>query len=256
MKKTKKPLQRHRNFSVLSASGGLGAFGAFHNVCHYTCQSVVALAALLGVSLAGMPLGFLLDSRLVVLFSAIGLVSSAIGIYFMQLNRPARKWKSLISNRSFLLSLGFGAISAVSLVLGAVELVSGTTGNAELNVDSLTKTNDEGNIAVEVTYAGIREDELTFSVSMDSYDMSAPPLSVYNLKELAYFSSGQASVKPLQWNIETEGHMGHHIRGTLLFPGKKDGLPILAEDMTSFDLVFNDVGGVKQRTFSWNVVRS
>lgn len=63
-------------------SSGLGAFGAAHSVCHYTCQAIIALLAVAGISAAGMPLGFLLDPRLVVLFSAIGLVSAALGVAF------------------------------------------------------------------------------------------------------------------------------------------------------------------------------
>lgn len=49
-------------------SSGLGAFGAVHSVCHYTCQAIVALLALAGISVAGIPLGFLVDPRLVSCF--------------------------------------------------------------------------------------------------------------------------------------------------------------------------------------------
>ena len=62
------------------SSTGLGTFGAVHNVCHYTCQGIIALLAIFGISAVGMPLGFLLDPSLVVIFSSIGLASITLSI--------------------------------------------------------------------------------------------------------------------------------------------------------------------------------
>jgi len=62
---------RQKGSGVLGiASGGTGAFGALHNVCHYTCEVIVVGLALAGISLTGLPLAFLQDPKLIILFSA------------------------------------------------------------------------------------------------------------------------------------------------------------------------------------------
>src|SRR5438128_391503 len=97
-------------------SSSLGVFGAVHSVCHYTCQAIVAFLAIAGISVAAMPLGFLLDPRLVVLFSALGLVSVVLGVvlHFRLHKRFDRKVA--------IFSL-FAIVSAVSLAFGIHDLV-------------------------------------------------------------------------------------------------------------------------------------
>lgn len=230
------------------ASSGIGAVGA---ACHYSCQAIVALLALAGISLAGMPLAFLADPRLVVAFSAVGLASVAVGVLLH------RRMRSGFDRKIAVFAL-FGVVSAVSLGVGVRDLV-GTQNVAmaaevpALSVDERAKTSEAGDATIEISYEGLSNEELMFRVAMDVMRMDLPPLTAFDLKRLAVLMpGGGGAVKPSRWQIEDEGHMGHHVRGVLVFPVPNEAL--LDGRTKSFKVVLNDVAGAKERTFVWKIV--
>lgn len=232
-------------------SSGLGAFGAAHSVCHYTCQAVIALLAVAGISVAGMPLGFLLDPRLVVLFSAIGLVSAALGAAF--------QWRMHMRfDRRLAVFAAFAVVSAVSLTSGVRDLAAGegvparTAVAPQFTVDAAAKTDSQGDVTIEVTYRGMDADTLVFRVAMDSMKMDAPPLAEYDLARLARLAGiGAGEIRPSRWSIEETGHMGHHVKGMLAFKLEPAHRALLERGPISFDIVVVDVDGAKKRVFSW-----
>lgn len=232
-------------------SSGLGAFGAAHSVCHYTCQAIIALLALAGISVAGMPLGFLLDPRLIVLFSAIGLVSAALGAAF--------QWRMHMRfDRRLAVFAALAVVSAISLTSGVLDL--GATGGMpqdaaaapSFTVDAAAKTDSPGDVTIEIAYRAADVHTLVFRVAMDSMKMDAPPLAKYDLARLARLAGiGAAEIRPSRWSVEETGHMGHHVKGTLAFKLEPAQRALLELGPASFDIVIADVGSAKKRVFSW-----
>lgn len=272
------------------SSSGIGMFGAVHNVCHYSCQGIIALLAVFGISAVGMPLGFLLDPLLVMIFSSIGLASITLSI-IVEIKHPNSLYnknnlfgddinhqkiikRQIFTNRKILLFFAFGTISLVSLALGTNDFIAKQNGAAAigsgepiLSLDSLKKTNSNGDTSIEITYDGMSKDLMSFTVSMDTNNMDAPPLSQYDLTKLSSLviegSNGRTEgIKPLSWTVQETGHMGHHLKGTLTFPAtigeqENNNYRSIIDDQTkSFEIVINDIAGVKQKVFSWSVVAS
>lgn|GEM_PF-3532507 len=229
-------------------SGGLGAFGAAHSVCHYTCQVIIGFLALAGISVAGMPFAFLLDPRLVALFSAVGLVSAGFGAVF--------QWKMRMK---FDLKLaGFAAlavVSAVSLASGVLELTAGEgtpARGAPFSVDNETKSDKQGNVSMEIAFRGWQSDMLAFRIAMDSMKMDAPPLAEFDLAKLARLSGlGGEEITPVRWTVEEAGHMGHHLKGTLAFALQPAHRAVLERAPVPFEIVVRGVGGAGERRFRW-----
>lgn len=234
-------------------SSGLGALGA---ACHYSCQAIVALLAIAGISVAGMPLAFLAEPRLVILFSALGLASVAFGIWLHLRMKRRFDWKIAV----FAL---FAVVSTVSLGFGVRDLVAGqdpaqTVGAAEMpafSVDAVAKTSEAGDVTIEISYEGVSKKEMVFRVAMDVMRMDLPPLTEFDLQRLARLVAPEGTeVTPSRWSVEDGGHMGHHVRGTLVFPLTTDVQPIIDGRAKSFEIVLNDVAGVKERVFAWEIV--
>lgn len=254
-----------------SSSSGLGAFGAAHNVCHSTCQGIIALLAIFGLSAVGMPLGFLLDPYFVVIFSLVGLTSIALSIIFYIKHKESScsivnmTYKNqILSNKKLLVFLVLGAISAISLASGTSDILAkentvDTITNRDaseriLTLDYNTKINNDGYINIAMTYLRISNDDLIFDVTMDTSNMDAPPLTEYDLTKSSYIVGGNGiTTKPLSWSVQETGHMGHHIKGTLVFSLEENN-PIIDEQARSFEIVINDIGGISQRIFSWEII--
>lgn len=280
--------------SLGGSSSGLGMFGAVHNVCHYSCQGIIALLAVFGISAVGMPLGFLLDPLLVIIFSSIGLASITLSIIveikhrnFLYndtnligdgINHQKASKRQIFTDRKLLLFFAFGAISLVSLALGTNDFIAKQNGAGAIDtaigsgepilaLDSLKKMNSNGDTSIELTYDGMSKGLMSLTVNMDTNDMDAPPLSQYDLTKLSSLvvegSNGRTEgIKPLSWTVQETGHMGHHLKGTLIFPVTIGGQEnsnyrsIIDDQAKSFEIVINDIAGVKQRVFSWSIVAS
>lgn len=237
-------------------SGGLGAFGAAHSVCHYTCQAIIALLALAGISVTGMPLAFLLDPRLVVLFSAIGLSSAALGAAF--------QWRMHMRfDLRLAVFAAFAVVSAISLASGALELGAaerqpGPSASAPaFTVEQTSKTDKQGDVAIEIAFSGVQSDTLVFRVVMDSMKMDVPPLAEYDLARLALLAGvGGAEIRPARWSVEETGHMGHHVKGTLAFTLEPAQRAILERGPAALEIVVRGVGGASERKFAWKTARA
>ncbi|MGH8057788.1 MAG: hypothetical protein ACREOH_11220, partial [Candidatus Entotheonellia bacterium] len=166
-----------RRFTALfgGAFGGLGTFGALHNVCHYTCQIVVAGLGVVGITLTGLPLAFLEDPKLIVLFGGMGAVSLGVS---MTLHLKAKRWSLRTAglrglfDRKMVIVLGFLLLSGWSMTQGVGQML-----RAAAPLDAPTQTSKEGGVEVELTLLNLKDpslrDTLVFELTMNSMDMSA-----------------------------------------------------------------------------------
>jgi len=121
------------------------------------------------------------------------------------------------------------------------------------NVRSFWRESREGSVIVELQPINLAEPEAApngqwaFRVALTESGMDAPPLTrVYDLARLAYLAGPNGEqIGPAGWTVEEEGHMGHHVKGTLTFP-KTTQTPTL-------QVVIREVGGVGERVFEWPV---
>lgn len=249
------------------ASGGAGTFGALHNVCHYTCAVVVAGLALAGITLTGLPLAFLQEPKLIVLFSGMGIISLGGSMFF----HIRAKGLSLASNiRDFLdkktVLLGaFLLLSLWSLSQGTLELVQ-----AEGSPDSPTKVNKEGTVEVELTFVNLKDPKVTlkdpkvkepqvenmliFDLAINSMDMSLSSFQNFDFKSNVVLETDRGiSARPIEARILDWGHMGHHPRGRIVFPSEAGGKPLLRSRVVK--VIIMGLGGVEKRVFEWKMPR-
>lgn len=231
-------------------SGGLGTFGALHNVCHYTCQIVVAALGIAGIGLTGLPLAFLEDPKLVVLFGGMGTVSLGVS---MSWHLKAKGWslrsaglRSLFDRRTAIL-LVFLVLSGWSVTQGAAQILRGSA------ADSPTRVSKDGSAEVQLTLLNLTDpgakDALVFELAMNSMDMSAPSFETVDLKRaITLQADGGVSVPPSEVRIAEWGHMGHHVRGRLVFPQNPSALKARLVRVT-----IRGIGGVEKRVLEWRI---
>ena len=124
----------------------------------------------------------------------------------------------------------------IALVSGCLDTSEGSYDieNVE-NIDySTPQTNSEAGITITVTYLPEIKDATAFDIEVTAH-------TDYNddFKKNSYLrdSSGK-TYQPISY----EGSSGHHAKGTLKFP---------KIDRKRFELVIQDVAGVKERTYTW-----
>lgn len=232
-------------------SGGLGAFGTLHNVCHYTCELVVAGLALVGISLAGLPLAFLEDPRLIVLFRSLGLVSTGLSMAFHLATRrrapDVAGLRRLVDRRAVLLTV-FLALSGWSVAQGTLRLV-GTATAAE----GPSRSSKEGTAEVQLTLLNLKDsslkDGLVFELTVSSMDMAAPSFETVDFTRAVTLEvDGGRAVPPSEARISEWGHMGHHVRGQLRFSVSLDTVRGRALRVT-----VRGLGGVERRVLEWRI---
>lgn len=236
-------------------SGGLGTFGALHNVCHYTCQIVVAALGIAGIALTGLPLAFLEDPKLVVLFGGMGTVSLGVS---MSWHLKAKGWslrsaglRSVFDRRTAIL-LVFLVLSGWSVTQGAAQLIRGSVAAAE----SPTQVSKEGTAEVQLTLLNLTDRSLTdavvFELAINSMDMSAPSFETVDLGQaIALETEGRLTLRPAAVRISDWGHMGHHVRGSVVFPPTAGGTSVLKSRLVR--VTVRGIGGVERRTFEWRI---
>ena len=132
--------------------------------------------------------------------------------------------------------------------------VTAVTPAVKANAKSFWLESREGTVVVELQLLNLAEPEaapngpLAVRVALTESGMDAPSLTqVYDLAQLAYLARPEGEqVSPAMWTVEEEGHMGHHVKGTLTFP--KDS------STKTLKVVIRDVGGVSERIFEWAIV--
>ena len=238
------------------ASGGVGTFGALHDVCHYTCQIVVTGLGIVGISLTGLPLAFLEDPKLVAFFGGMGIVSLGTS---MTLHMKAKRWSFRAAgprgffDRKMAVLLVFLLLSVWSVTQGATQMMRVATA-----ADAPTQVNKDGNVEVELTLVNLKDstitDALAFELTMNSMDMSAPSFQTYDLKQaITLETDGGVSVRPAEISISDWGHMGHHLRGRLTFPQNVAGTSLLKSKVLR--VTIRGIGGVEKRVLEWRTPR-
>lgn len=109
----------------------------------------------------------------------------------------------------------------------------------------------QGTVIVEMQLLNLAEPnsaptgQWAFAVALTESSMDAPPLAkTYDLKQLADLTGPDGQkITPVNWTVKDEGHMGHHLTGTLLFPG--------TAPLKMVRVVVREVGGVSERVFEW-----
>lgn len=116
------------------------------------------------------------------------------------------------------------------------EKTAGSTSTVEKTstTDSAdTKVNSEAGVTVTAVYLGSN----AFDVKLDTHSGSLD----YDMEELSYIRDNKGNnVEPELWD---GGIGGHHFEGTLKFPK--------FDDSAGFELVIQDVAGVKERVLKW-----
>lgn len=250
------------------ASGGAGTFGALHNVCHYTCEVIVAGLALAGISLTSLPLAFLQEPKLVVLFSGMGIISLGMSMFWHIKGKffsAGTRIRQLLDRKTALLA-AFILLSVWGLAQGTLQLVQ-----AEGSPDSPTKVNKESSVEVELTFLNLKDAKVTiedpkikepgvenvliFELSMNSMDMSLSSFQSYEFKSHVVLETDRrVSVRPIEARITDWGHMGHHPRGRLMFPSQVEGSSLLQSRVVR--VIMQDLGGIEKRVFEWRMPRS
>ncbi|MGH7771452.1 MAG: hypothetical protein ACREQA_04375 [Candidatus Binatia bacterium] len=237
-------------------------------MCHYTCTVIIAGLALAGVTLTALPLAFLQDPKLVVLFSGMGIISLGVSMFFhikaKNLSGGA-KMRYFLDKKMVLLS-SFLLLSAWSLSQGTLQLVQ-----AEGPADSSSKVNKEGTVEVELTFLNLKdpkikledpkikdpkiENVLIFDLTINSMDMSLSSFQAYDFKSNVVLENDKGiSTPPIDARITDWGHMGHHPRGRLIFPSTISEEPVLKSRVVR--VIVKGLGGVEKRVFEWKMPRS
>lgn len=239
-----------RRARLLGAVGvpasGLGALGAIHSGCHAACSLIIASLAVAGVSVASMPLAFLLDPTVVIALSSVGIASVALSL---ALSRRQHAPRGRLGRARPLLLAAFGVLSVVSLALGVRDvLASGAPAPGTVALVPAAQQRAAGDLTVGVRFAGRAGDALRFDVTADTANMQAPPLSRYDLRRSTLAARGPA-LPAGGWKVLESGHMGHHLKGRLTFPAVAAGRPVLAPGARAV-LVLRGLGARELR-FAW-----
>ena len=98
---------------------------------------------------------------------------------------------------------------------------------------SETRDNSEAGVTITSVYLGNN----AFDVKLDTHSGSLD----YEMAKISYIRDSKGNiVKPESWD---GGIGGHHFEGTLKFPK--------FDDSAGFELVIQDVAGVKERVLKW-----
>jgi hypothetical protein len=131
-----------------------------------------------------------------------------------------------------------------SLPAPATSSASAAAANTAPAGDSLTQTNDEASVIVEVTPLNLSDKSaatLDFKIVLNTHSVDL----AYDLTTIATLGSDAGEqVQPTTWDGPTGG--GHHREGTLSFPQLKNRGQVLT-------LTLRGIAAVPERTFTWKV---
>lgn len=167
----------------------------------------------------------------------------------------AKRWWPLWGLLTLTLGACAGSSPAPTATPMAIPVVTAAPSGVQSRAESFWLESREGTVIVELQPLNLDEpdtvspEEWVFRLALTESGMDAPPLTQsYDLAQLAYLAGPNGEqVKPASWAVDEEGHMGHHVKGTLAFPGSAQSETI--------KVVIRDVGGVRERVFEWAVTR-
>lgn len=150
-------------------------------------------------------------------------------------------------------------MNRAKLVVVSLALLSGLVVSAAASemtpipVDAAAKKSESGGVGMEIVFKGVSAEGIVFDVAFDTMKMDAPPLDS-DLSKLATLAvDGGAPIRPSSWTTRQTGHMGHHLRGRLVFPAEEDGRPVLGPGAKVFELRLTGAQGEPQGVFSWSI---
>jgi hypothetical protein len=119
-------------------------------------------------------------------------------------------------------------------------LGTGETFGAEAS--HATRTDSGGGVTVKITYLDSKtSNEVRFQVVLDTHSVN---LDSYDLKTVTVLRDDTGKTY-LPTEVENKGS-GHHREATLIFPK-------LSSEAKRLEIAIKDVGGMKERTFNWDV---
>ena len=131
-------------------------------------------------------------------------------------------------------------------------LVSGAAPDTTfITVDAAAKRAESSGVSMEIVFKGVSAEGIVFDVAFDNMD--APPLRTDLLKLATLAVDTGAPMTPSSWTVRQIGHMGHRLRGQLVFPAGADGRPVLGPGAKSFELRLAGSQGKRQALFSWRI---
>lgn len=145
-------------------------------------------------------------------------------------------------------------VATFAIVVAAVSFLSGRMGQPVKSAaaqggttavspsDGLTKTNSENGMTVSVTPKRNTDGSWGFLVAIDNHSVSV----TQDMVEASLLTDANGkTVKPTSWAGDPPG--GHHRKGTLTF-GALSSPPV--------SVTIRDLGGVPERTFTWDNLTS
>ncbi len=153
------------------------------------------------------------------------------------------KWKNIVGALAVIGFLFIGAVIANAMLFPETTNSSNSIalGKAIEGTGNDSLTDEQNGITVTVSPKVISPSQAVFSVAMDNHSIS---LDEDLTRTTILVDATGKKYSPTTWNGSPPG--GHHRSGELLFSGVGTNGPIT--------LVFTNVGGAAQRTFTWSNV--
>jgi hypothetical protein len=127
--------------------------------------------------------------------------------------------------------------AAVSGCLSGKEPQTGNPAGVPTSTDKISNDEKRVNSEAGVTITAVNLGNNTFDIKLDTHSGSLD----YEMARIAYIRDSKGDmIKPESW---VGGMGGHHIEGTLKFPE--------FDNSAGFELVIQDVAGVKERVLKW-----
>ena len=189
------------------------------------------------------------------LIGASGIISTLgqyqVSLYWLGLliNLSVIAWMSTralkvrrIMKKSITISLiAVAAVSLLALSCGSSDQSSAVSSNGAGQLQA--QTNEDGSVSIAVTPGGIPSaSSWNFKLALDTHmgelnnDLTKLGVMVVDGKEY----------KPVAWNVQDRGMMGHHVRGTLEFKAA-------SAKPAKITLKIRNIGGINERSFVWNL---
>lgn len=167
------------------------------------------------------------------------------------------KWLSKLEISGFaLMALVIAAVLVVGCSSSAAQSApnnGSSEGRVKAGANGLKRSSQGGNVTIDITWENPSEagnSSVRFDVAMNTHSVD---LDGYDLGELAVLRNDQGvEAMPDKWDAPLGGH---HRKGELVFSKGKNGQPIIGPGTKAIELLIRDVGGVKERSFRWDVAR-
>ena len=121
-------------------------------------------------------------------------------------------------------------------------------------MSSATQKKSGGGVTVEATLLNPKtiDEKVTFRLKLDTHSVN---LDEYDLSNISHLRDdlGRELHEPI---LEKAEGSGHHRSAIISFLNKnEEGRPLLTPDTKYIELAVNDVAGVAERTFRWEIVK-